>query len=215
MLAAGCLLLAACGDGGKSASTGASATGAAGTKKTTSRAAAPAVIGTHTVGGLVASAGSFTATTVSPATGQYPQSVTTGDFNGDGRLDLATANQESNTMTILLGQGNGRFTTASSPPTSISAVAVTTGDFNDDGKLDLATANGNDSVTILPRPGEGLADRGRRRLRSRSRRGGQARIATPAGKHGSVPSPWPRPHAENASDKVDRHQSADSSTRAV
>ena len=36
-------------------------------------------------------------------------SITGGDFNGDGHLDLATANVNVSTVSILLGQGDGTF----------------------------------------------------------------------------------------------------------
>ena len=42
-------------------------------------------------------------------TGQAPTSVTIGDFNGDGKLDLAVINQDDNTVSILLGNGDGTF----------------------------------------------------------------------------------------------------------
>ncbi len=38
-----------------------------------------------------------------------PSSVVTGDFNGDGRLDIATADQADNTVSVLLGNGDGTF----------------------------------------------------------------------------------------------------------
>src|SRR4051794_40868807 len=41
--------------------------------------------------------------------GANPQAVVTGDFNGDGRLDLAVANSSSNTVSILQGNANGTF----------------------------------------------------------------------------------------------------------
>jgi hypothetical protein len=43
------------------------------------------------------------------ATGIYPKSVTLGDVNGDGKPDLAVANFSSNTVGVLLGNGNGTF----------------------------------------------------------------------------------------------------------
>jgi hypothetical protein len=36
------------------------------------------------------------------AVGAFPRSVTTGDFNGDGQLDLAVANENSNSVSVLL-----------------------------------------------------------------------------------------------------------------
>jgi len=80
------------------------------------------------------------------STGFNPQSVSIGDFNGDGKLDLATANFNDNTASILLNTtANGAttptfatkvdFTTGSTPR------SVSIGDFNGDGKLDLAVAN--------------------------------------------------------------------------
>ncbi len=41
--------------------------------------------------------------------GSKPVALVTGDFNGDGILDVATANQQSNTVSVLLGVGNGTF----------------------------------------------------------------------------------------------------------
>src|SRR5439155_3480396 len=56
--------------------------------------------------------GSFDAQ-VQYATGNEPLSVAIGDLNGDGRPDLAVANEEpgSNTVSVLLGQGDGSFGT--------------------------------------------------------------------------------------------------------
>ena len=65
----------------------------------------------------------------------------TGDFNGDGRLDLAVANSSSNTVSILLGNANGTFQAAQNFATGAGPMSVAVGDFNKDGKLDLATAN--------------------------------------------------------------------------
>ena len=94
----------------------------------------------------------------SPATGNSPDRVAAGDFNGDGIPDLATTNSGSNTLTILLGSGDGRFTEATGSPMAIgdapSYVAI--GDFNSDGKLDLGVTSFNDSaVTILLGNGDG------------------------------------------------------------
>ena len=93
----------------------------------------------------------------SPATGTQPGSIVLGDFNGDGVLDMAVTNGGDNTLTILLGKGDGTFTaTASSPQTGTYPSFVTVGDFNRDGKADLAVANLNsNNVTILLGNGDG------------------------------------------------------------
>jgi len=87
-----------------------------------------------------------------------PQSVAVGDFNGDGKLDLATANvgtssetSDSNSLSILLGNGDGTFRPAQYYTTGQPSDSVTLGDFNGDGKLDIAATNYSLPVTI---PGE-------------------------------------------------------------
>ena len=103
----------------------------------------------------------------SPSTGYFPLSVAVGDFNGDGKLDLAVANDYSGfgdgTVSILLGDGTGNFTLASSPAVGSEPTSLAVGDFNGDGELDLAVANycgsGNcgtsDTVSILLGDGTG------------------------------------------------------------
>ncbi len=68
-------------------------------------------------------------------------SVTTGDFNGDGLTDLATANDDSDDVSVLLGNGDGTFAAQQTFAAGDRPVSVTTGDFNGDGLTDLATAN--------------------------------------------------------------------------
>ena len=71
----------------------------------------------------------------------FPVSVAVGDFNGDGKLDLATANYASKCISVLLGNGVGGVSTSSYYSVPAYPVSVAVGDFNGDGKLDLATAN--------------------------------------------------------------------------
>lgn len=59
-------------------------------------------------GGWWAQAISFNAPVVYPA-GSGPDSEVVGDFNGDGKRDLAVANHNSGTVSILLGNGDGTF----------------------------------------------------------------------------------------------------------
>jgi FG-GAP-like repeat/Bacterial Ig-like domain len=75
------------------------------------------------------------------ATGTLPLSVVSGDFNQDGNLDLASANQGANTVSIMLGNGTGAFAAATSVAVGVTPTAISSGDFNNDGILDLATAN--------------------------------------------------------------------------
>jgi len=66
--------------------------------------------------------GGFTAAAGSPfAAGTFPISVVVGDFNGDGIQDLATANQGSGNVTVLLGNGSGGFTAANGSPLAVGA----------------------------------------------------------------------------------------------
>ena len=89
---------------------------------------------------------------------KYAISIAAGDFNGDGNVDLVVANQRGNTLSILLGLGNGSFTN----PVNFSVgdvrrrqpVSVAVGDFNHDGFLDVLVANGgtNDVSVLLRNP---------------------------------------------------------------
>ncbi len=91
--------------------------------------------------------------------GSGPTGIVTADFNGDGKLDLAVANMNDGTVTILLGNGDGTFTVKSTPSAGSGANWIAVGDFNEDGKLDLAVANsgssGSGGVTILLGNGDG------------------------------------------------------------
>jgi FG-GAP-like repeat/Abnormal spindle-like microcephaly-assoc'd, ASPM-SPD-2-Hydin/FG-GAP repeat len=91
------------------------------------------------------------------ATGSSPLSVATGDFNGDGKLDLAVANSGSgNNVSILLGNGDGTFKPAVDYGAGSGPYSVAVGDFNGDGKLDLVVANTNsNNVSILLGNGDG------------------------------------------------------------
>ncbi|HEV2395738.1 MAG TPA: FG-GAP-like repeat-containing protein [Candidatus Sulfotelmatobacter sp.] len=75
--------------------------------------------------------------------GNSPNAIATGDFNGDGVVDVAVTNSYDNTVSILLGQQNATFAPQVTYPTGQLPVAIVTGDFNADGNLDLAVTNGD------------------------------------------------------------------------
>jgi hypothetical protein len=66
--------------------------------------------------------------------------VAAGDFNGDGKVDLAFADD---TVRIVLGNGDGTFGAASDTGVGILIDYMVAADFNHDGKLDLALGDAN------------------------------------------------------------------------
>jgi hypothetical protein len=94
-----------------------------------------------------------------------PIEVVTGDFNGDGKVDIAVLGRSSSStaVSILLGNRNGTFQPQKITPVLTSAAlraGFVAGDFNHDGKLDLATPIegpqvGVFSVAMLPGNGDG------------------------------------------------------------
>ncbi|MCU0546293.1 MAG: DUF4347 domain-containing protein [Oscillatoriaceae cyanobacterium Prado104] len=81
--------------------------------------------------------------------------IVTGDFNGDGKLDLAASNQFSKNVSVFLGDGTGNFGTATNFAVPGGPQSLVAGDFNGDGKLDLATSTGSNEVSILLGDGTG------------------------------------------------------------
>jgi hypothetical protein len=73
-----------------------------------------------------------------------------GDFNSDARLDIVVTNGEDNSISVLLGNGDGTLQNQIMYATGLAPVSVTVSDFNNDAKLDLAVANLlSNSVSIL------------------------------------------------------------------
>ena len=75
------------------------------------------------------------------ATGMAPTSIAPADYNGDGRLDLAVANNLSNDVAILLNLGGGTFGTPVRFATGEGPTSVVAADFNGDGSLDLSVSH--------------------------------------------------------------------------
>jgi hypothetical protein len=90
------------------------------------------------------------------ATGLSPWCVVTGDLNGDCFPDLAVANAGSNSVSVLLGRGDGTFQPRVDYPTSVLPRAVAIADVDRDGCLDLVVVNaGASTVSVLRGLGDG------------------------------------------------------------
>jgi len=103
--------------------------------------------------------GTFTQAQGSPITvGVSPYGVALGDLNQDGKIDVAVANEASQSVSVLLGNGNGTFTQATGSPIAAGNYpqAIAIGDFNADGIPDLAVVNdGSPGTTIWLGSGNG------------------------------------------------------------
>src|SRR5215207_366199 len=65
-----------------------------------------------------------------PTTGVAPVASVVGDFNKDGKPDIAVVNQTSNTASVVLGVGGGAFSPKADYTTGVTPVAITAGDFD-------------------------------------------------------------------------------------
>jgi hypothetical protein len=101
----------------------------------------------------VAQSLSFDLTTI--AVNLTPQSLVAGDFNRDGKPDLAVTGSEGS-VAILLGNGDGTFRAGQVIPVGASATRIVKADFDQDGKLDLAVSVGSSGqVMVLLGNGDG------------------------------------------------------------
>jgi hypothetical protein len=99
---------------------------------------------------------------VNYAVGSGPRSVKVADFdgrhyaNGKPILDLAVASEYSNSVSVLMNNGDGTFQNAVNHVVGSYPVSLAVGDFNGDGKLDLVTANAaGNNVSVLLSNGNG------------------------------------------------------------
>ncbi len=91
--------------------------------------------------------------------GTGPNSLTDGDFDGDGDIDLAVVNEDIDSISVLLGNGDGTFGSPTPYHVGDNPHSICAGDFNSDSILDLGVAVGGiDSVAVLLGNGDGTFD---------------------------------------------------------
>lgn len=94
---------------------------------------------TATLGGAVGTGEFLTGNQTS--SGFFPYDAKSGDFNNDGFIDIVSANLASNSLSIMLGNGDGTFRSQVTYQTGTEPYGVTISDFNNDGNLDLANTD--------------------------------------------------------------------------
>ncbi len=106
--------------------------------------------------GNAAGSGVFATQVTYAAGGNGPHSIRTADLNGDGDLDLVTANNQSDNIGIFYGNpgaGVGTFQAVQNITVGNTPKGIAIADINMDGKLDILTANINDNYPNLVNPG--------------------------------------------------------------
>src|SRR5262249_31107147 len=97
----------------------------------------------------------------STGTDLTPAAVAVGDFNRDGKLDVAAAQEIGSgvtNLTLLQGDGAGNLGAARHVAVRASPVSVRVGDINGDGRLDLVTpTRGGDALSVLLNGGNDAA----------------------------------------------------------
>ncbi|MGF1494913.1 MAG: FG-GAP repeat domain-containing protein [Microcoleaceae cyanobacterium] len=92
--------------------------------------------------------------------GEGVEDVVAADLDGDGDVDLATANQVDDTVSVLFNLGNILFTSPITFPVGDRPVSIVADDFDGNGSIDLATSDfgdeGTGTVSVLRNIGNGF-----------------------------------------------------------
>ncbi len=104
--------------------------------------------------------GSFTSLVLDASlVGSQPYNLTSGDYDGDGKLDLALVTQASSTIRVLYGDGFGNFGRMTDNLSTVTYLSgINSGDFNSDGRLDIvsvatsSTSTNSKVVTLIKNP---------------------------------------------------------------
>lgn len=104
-------------------------------------------------------AGSLVTPPAVAGVGLRPIALTAAELTGDGNVDVAVANFDGNSLSLLRGQGDGSFGSVSTIATAEKPTAVAVADMNNDGKPDLVVTNsGRNQVWLLLGRGDGSFD---------------------------------------------------------
>jgi hypothetical protein len=100
--------------------------------------------------GVLLGNGDGTFQAAQPYAANGPITIVVGDFNGDGKPDLAFADYDDDEVGLLLGKGDGTFQPGTAFSLNFSSFAMAAGDFNGDGTPDLAVVpHGTSTLDVL------------------------------------------------------------------
>ena len=103
-----------------------------------------------------AAVGDFVANCGGASTGLGTDAVLLHDLDGDGNLDLASANKDSGTVSVLLGNGDGTFAAPVLHQAGTETVALAVGDLDGDADPDLVASNhGSQDISLFRNNGDG------------------------------------------------------------
>src|SRR5438552_2883818 len=113
--------------------------------------------------GVVAHGSAKFKAAASYAVGTKPSAAAVGDFNGDGKLDIAVVNSgdasvgENGGLSILMGNGDGTLKSAANVSAGTNPLAVAVADLNGDARADLLIAD-SAGIGMLLGNGDGTFD---------------------------------------------------------